>query len=69
MNSNVSVASRYTILAADLSHEVEIKRSRFITYLYRVSSEPTPAGTLPRCASSISTPATTAARSCSARTG
>lgn len=39
MNSNVSVASRYTTLAEDLAHEVEIKRSRFITYLYRVNSE------------------------------
>ena len=39
MNSNVSVASRYTTLADDLAHEVEIKRSRFITYLYRVESE------------------------------
>lgn len=39
MNSNVSVASRYTTLAQDLMHEVEIKRSRFITYLYRVTTE------------------------------
>lgn len=39
MNSNVSVASRYTTLADDLVHEVEIKRSRFITYLYRVDAE------------------------------
>lgn len=39
MNSNVSMASRYTTLAGDLVNEVEIKRSRFITYLYRVASE------------------------------
>ncbi|GAA1414155.1 YigZ family protein [Glutamicibacter uratoxydans] len=39
MNSNDSTATRYTVLAADSVHEVEIKRSRFITYLFRVESE------------------------------
>ena len=39
MNSNDSIATRYTTLAANSVHEVEIKRSRFITYLYRVESE------------------------------
>ncbi|WP_313813153.1 YigZ family protein [Glutamicibacter sp.] len=39
MDSNDSTATRYTVPSADSVHEVEIKRSRFITYLYRVESE------------------------------
>lgn len=39
MNSNDSAATRYTTLTQDSVHEVEIKHSRFITYLYRVESE------------------------------
>lgn len=34
-----SGATRYTTLAGDHRHELEIKRSRFITYLRRVGSE------------------------------
>ena len=39
MNTNESVATSYTTLRGDSVHELEIKRSRFITYLYRVDSE------------------------------
>ncbi|QRQ77308.1 IMPACT family protein [Glutamicibacter protophormiae] len=39
MNSTDSRASAYTTLSRDSVHEVEIKRSRFITYLFRVDSE------------------------------
>jgi len=39
MNTNDSVATSYTTLLEDSVHELEIKRSRFITYLYRVDSE------------------------------
>jgi len=39
MNTNESVATRYTTLRSDSVHELEIKRSRFITYLFRVESE------------------------------
>ncbi|KUM31668.1 Xaa-Pro dipeptidase [Arthrobacter sp. EpRS66] len=39
MNTNESVATSYTTLRGDSVHELEIKRSRFITYLYRVESE------------------------------
>ncbi|MGP9487069.1 YigZ family protein [Arthrobacter sp. MYb224] len=39
MNTNDSAATRYTTLGGDSVHEVEIKRSRFITYLFRVESE------------------------------
>ncbi|MHC6176961.1 YigZ family protein [Glutamicibacter sp. X7] len=40
MSSENPAASRYTTIATDVLHEVEIKRSRFITYLRRVSDEP-----------------------------
>ena len=39
MNSTDSRASAYTTLSRDSVHEVEIKRSRFITYLFRGESE------------------------------
>lgn len=39
MNTNDSAATRYTTLTRDAVHELEIKRSRFISYLYRVDSE------------------------------
>ena len=39
MNTNDSAATRYTTLRVDAVHELEIKRSRFITYLYRVQTE------------------------------
>ncbi|WP_121866961.1 IMPACT family protein [Glutamicibacter sp. PAEs-4] len=39
MNTNDSAATRYTTLTSDCVHELEIKRSRFITYLYRVETE------------------------------
>lgn len=39
MNTNDSAATSYTTLRVDAVHELEIKRSRFITYLYRVQTE------------------------------
>ena len=39
MNTNDSAATSYTTLRVDAVHEIEIKRSRFITYLYRVQTE------------------------------
>src|SRR5690606_36518425 len=39
MNTNDSAATRYTTLTSDSIHELEIKRSRFITYLFRVETE------------------------------
>ncbi|ALG29285.1 Xaa-Pro dipeptidase [Glutamicibacter halophytocola] len=39
MNTNESAATSYTTLRGDSVHELEIKRSRFITYLYRVETE------------------------------
>ncbi|WP_404285501.1 YigZ family protein [Glutamicibacter arilaitensis] len=39
MNTNDSAATSYTTLRRDSVHEVEIKRSRFITYLFRVEAE------------------------------
>lgn len=39
MNQSETRATGYTTIRADVVHEIEIKRSRFITYLRRVESE------------------------------
>ena len=39
MSEQISRATRYGVLAADVEHEIEIKRSRFRCYLGRVDSE------------------------------
>ncbi|MCO1338335.1 YigZ family protein [Kocuria polaris] len=39
MNQSETRATGYTTIRADVVHELEIKRSRFITYLRRVESE------------------------------
>ncbi|NLT25675.1 MAG: YigZ family protein [Microbacteriaceae bacterium] len=39
MSDEISRATRYGVLAGDVEHEIEIKRSRFICYLGRVESD------------------------------
>ena len=39
MSAEISRATRYGVLAGDVEHEIEIKRSRFICYLGRVGEE------------------------------